>query len=80
MTRQPEIWDCIINNLPRGKWIALNEIYRCIKDNIKLDKDDYEWQSPSSDIPKWKRNIRNVLQYRKTTGEIDWDGHCNYKL
>ena len=31
----------------------------------KLDSEDYEPQQPTSDIPKWKRNVRNVLQYRK---------------
>lgn len=80
MTRLPEIWECIINYLPRGQWVGLDDIYRVITDNLKLDEEDHEWQSPSSDIPKWKRNVRNVLQYRKKTGEIAWDGHGSYKL
>ena len=80
MTRLPEIWDCIRNNLPRARWVSLEEIYKLIETNINLDDEDYEWQSPSSDIPKWKRNIRNVLQYRKGTGEIEWDGQGNYRL
>ncbi|MBA7564919.1 hypothetical protein ES708_06588 [subsurface metagenome] len=80
MTRLPEIWDCILNNLPRTQWIALDDIYSLIKVNIDLDKEDFECQSPNSDIPKWKRNVRNVLQYRKRTGEIEWDGHGKYKL
>ncbi len=75
MTHLPEIWNCIINNLPRGQWVVLDDIYRLIENNIDLDQEDYEWQSPVSDIPKWKRNVRNVLQYRKGTGEIQWDGH-----
>ncbi|MEZ4524982.1 MAG: type II toxin-antitoxin system Phd/YefM family antitoxin [Desulfobacterales bacterium] len=32
------------------------------------------------DIPKWKRTVRNVLQYRKKTGEIEWDGDAHYLL
>jgi len=80
MTRLPEIWDCIINNLPKGQWIALEDIYDLIEKNVVLDEEDYEWQSPSSDIPKWKRNVRNVLQYRKGTREIEWDGHGDYRL
>ena len=80
MTRLPEIWDCIRNKLPRGRWFSLEEIYRLIETNINFDAEDYEWQSPSSDIPKWKRNVRNVLQYRKRTGEIEWDGQGNYRL
>ena len=80
MTRLPEIWNCIQDNLPKGRWFTLEEIYRLIETNINLDDEDYEWQSPSSDIPKWKRNVRNVLQYRKGTGEIEWDGQGNYRL
>ena len=80
MTHLPEIWDCIRGNLLKGQWIALEDIYELVEANIDLDEEDYEGQSPSSDIPKWKRNVRNVLQYRKRTGEIDWDGHGNYRL
>lgn len=80
MTRLPEIWECIKNNMPRGEWVPLDDIYHLIEGNIDLDKEDYEWQSPSSDIPKWKRNVRNVLQYRKRTGEIEWDGYGKYKF
>lgn len=80
MTRLPEIWDCLRNNLAKGKWIALGDIYSLIGKNINLDEEDYEWQSPTSDIPKWKRNVRNVLQYRKGTGEIEWDGHGSYRM
>jgi len=80
MTRLPEIWDCIRNNLSKGQWIALGDIYNLIGKNINLDGEDYEWQSPTSNIPKWKRNVRNVLQYRKGTGEIEWDGHGSYRI
>ena len=27
-----------------------------------------------------KRNVRNVLQYRKGTGEIEWDGQAKYRI
>jgi hypothetical protein len=45
-----------------------------------LDGEDFDPQSPTSDIPKWKRNVRNVLQYQKGIGEIRWDGDANYLL
>ena len=80
MTRLPEIWECIKKNMEKGKWVALDDIYRLIEEHINLDDEDYEWQSPSSDIPKWKRNVRNVLQYRKRAGKIEWDGHGSYRL
>jgi hypothetical protein len=65
--------------MPRGKWIPLDLIYNIVEVNLDLDNEDFQWQSPSSSIPKWKRNVRNVLQYRKRTGEIEWDGHGKYR-
>lgn len=80
MTNLPVIWECINKNMPRGEWVALDDIYTLVEKNIELDNEDYEWQSPTSDIPKWKRNVRNVLQYRKKTGEIEWDRRGSYRL
>jgi hypothetical protein len=80
MTHLPKIWDCIVSRLPKGRWIVLGDIYALIESNLNLDNEDYEWQSPSSEIPKWKRNVRNVLQYRKRTREIEWDGNGSYRL
>lgn len=79
MTRLPEIWSCIKQHLPERQWCQLEYIYKIIENNINLDAEDYEPQSPSSDIPKWKRNVRNVLQYRKRIGEIEWDGAARYR-
>lgn len=45
-----------------------------------MDDEDLEPQSPISDIPKWKWNVQNVIQYRKKKGEIDWNGDANYLL
>jgi hypothetical protein len=80
MTHLPEIWDCIVSKLPKRRWVALDDIYALIERNLNLDTEDHEWQSPNSEIPKWKRNVRNVLQYRKRTGKIEWDGHGSYRL
>jgi hypothetical protein len=80
MTHLPEIWDCIVNRLPKKRWFILDDIYTFIECNMKLDEEDYEWQSPTSNIPKWKRNVRNVLQYRKRTREIEWDRQGHYRL
>jgi hypothetical protein len=80
MTHLSEIWDCIVSKLPKRRWIFLDDIYTLMERNLNFDTEDYERQSPSSEIPKWKRNVRNVLQYRKRTGEIEWDGHGSYRL
>jgi hypothetical protein len=80
MLRLPDIWDVIRERLSKEKWTSLEEIYHIVEGNSNLDDEDFEPQAPGSDIPKWKRNVRNVLQYRKKTGEIEWDGEANYRL
>jgi hypothetical protein len=80
MTHLPELWSIIKAMLTQTSWTSLDQIYRRVERTARLDNEDYEPQSPSSEIPKWKRNVRNVLQYRKRTGEIRWDGDANYKL
>jgi len=81
MIHLPEIWDIIQRRMPRGRWVSLEEIYQMVKLYGNLDVEDFKPQSPTSDIPKWKRNVRNVLQYRKKrTKEIQWDGDARYLL
>ena len=75
-----DIWDMIQTKMPRGHWVSLEEIYQMVEEYGNLSNDDFEPQSPASDIPKWKRNVRNVLQYRKSTGEILWDREARYLL
>lgn len=80
MTHLPEIWMCIKKSLRKGHWTNIEIIYDLVQNTLSLDTEDFQPQSPSSDIPKWKRNVRNVLQYRKKTGEIKWDGKANYRI
>ena len=75
-----EIWDCLQDSLPRDRWFSLEDVYDHIQSHLHLDKDDFEPEVSGSTVPKWKRNVRNVLQYRKRKGEIQWDGNANYKL
>ena len=80
MIRLHEIWDVIKERMPRNEWFKLQDIYDLVSRNCQLDDEDFESQYPTSDLPKWKRNVRNVLQYRKRTGEIEWDGDANYRI
>jgi len=80
MIRLSEIWDIIKERMPRNELLSLQEVYDLISRNYQLDDEDFASQSPTSDLPKWKRNVRNVLQYRKRTGEIEWDGDANYRI
>ena len=80
MIRLSEIWDIIKERMPRNELLTLQDVYDLVSRNCQLDDEDFGSQSPTSDLPKWKRNVRNVLQYRKRTGEIEWDGDANYRI
>ena len=70
MTHHPEIWACLVGHMPRGRWVSLREIYSLVAAHLVLDREDHEPEAPGSSVPKWKRNVRNVLQYRRKTREI----------
>jgi hypothetical protein len=80
MTHLPEIWDCIREHLPRRTWVPLDDIYALVERRLSLDREDHKPQAPGSLIPKWKRNVRNVLQYRKRKGEVEWNKHAHYRM
>lgn len=80
MIHLSEIWDLLKKYLKREKWYDLKDIYAIVEIHGNLDIDDMQGQSPNSEIPKWKRNVRNVLQYRKTIGGIQWNGNSKYML
>lgn len=74
-TPQPLIWDIMLRSLRRGIKVSLQEIYDIVEQKIDLQPEDFE---PSSDNNpndlRWQRNVRNILQYRKSTREIHWVG------
>jgi len=67
MIHQDTIWSVFQRYAPKQRWISLSDIYRSIETHGELDDEDWEPQSPSSEQPKLKRNVRNVLQYYKQT-------------
>ena len=80
ITTSREMWEIIEEKLPRNQWIPLQEIYEHIERNITLKPDDFLQAAPTTDEPKWKRNVRNVLQRRKTMGDIAWDRDGKYMI
>ncbi len=73
MLHLPEIWDILQSRMPREQWVTLEGIYQLVERYRSLNAEDFEPQFPTSNMPKWKRNVRNVLQYRKEAQEIQWD-------
>ncbi len=79
MTRLPNIWEVLLK-FDRGKWSSVSDLYNCVSNHCSLDSEDDVPQCPGSKVPKWKRNVRNVLQYRKKMGQILWDQNTHAYL
>lgn len=80
ITKLHEFWEIIENQFPRDEWVPLQNIYSLVESNIRLKADDFLPSAPKNDEPKWMRNVRNVLQHRKITGDIAWDKNGRYMI
>lgn len=80
ITKLQEIWDVIDYGLPRDEWIPLQNIYILVETKLELRPDDFLPSAPQNEEPKWMRNVRNVLQRRKTKGDIAWDKNGKYMI
>ncbi len=78
-TPQPLMWEIMQMSWKKGEVLDLQEIYRIVERGINLEEDDFEPSAPSTNEPKWQRRVRNILQYRKGTGDIEWLGDGKYK-
>jgi hypothetical protein len=82
MLRSKQIWECLQNNLQRGKWYTLDDIYEIVENFCELDDEDIIPQDSRSTTPKWKRNVRNVLQSKKKyINQLEWNSrNSTYKI
>jgi hypothetical protein len=79
-TTQPRMWELMRNHLPKGEWVSLTDTYSLIEKGIDLQPDDFEPAAPPRPAPRWQRNVRNILQYRRSTGEIKWSRDARYMI
>lgn len=78
MLNSQEIWSCLTEWMPEGQWLQLDEIYGLVEDHSVLEKDDFWPDAPGSSGLRWRRNVRNVLQKRKTSGDLLWERPARY--
>lgn len=80
MLNSKTAWSVISEKAPRGEWIGLDRIYAIVEAGATLDNGDRVGISDKSASPKWKRTVRNVLQRKKSLGEIEWDGQGRFRF
>ena len=54
MIHSSEIWDIIQTYMPRRQFIPFETIYEMVEEHGDLDAEDFEWQSTTSNVPKWR--------------------------
>lgn len=74
-----DIWSLIQRHLPRNEWVPIQDIYRLIEGHAAFDDGDLTPAAPGSREPRWRRNVRNVLQQKKHR-ELRWDGQGCYQI
>lgn len=67
-------------SLPRSEQIDIQRIYDTVEHHVTLDSSDWEPSAEGTTDPRWKRNVRNILQHRKTTSEVIWLGNGVYMI
>jgi len=84
MLKSDDIWQLILEYMPKNEWVGLSDIYLTIEANVSLDDGDLNqvFKDDPSDRPElvWRRNVRNVLQQKKGRADIEWDGEGHYRL
>jgi hypothetical protein len=78
--RQEEIRRLLRDRMTPGAWIPLENIYDLVEANAVLSPADREPAADGSSDPRWRRNVRNLLQRWKESDELDWDGDAHYRL
>lgn len=73
-------WQILIEHAPTGEWVSLRRIYTVVEEHAELDEADRAGVSDKSSSPKWKRTVRNLLQGKKTLGEVEWDGNARFRF
>ncbi|HEX8207577.1 MAG TPA: hypothetical protein VF587_16055 [Solirubrobacteraceae bacterium] len=72
-----EIEVFLLRHMKRDAWLTLDDLYRLVEEHGDLTPADWEPDAPNSSGIRWRRNIRNVLQRRKSRvgggGLFEWD-------
>lgn len=72
-----EIEVILLRHMPRGRWLAVSELYAVVELHGSLSPADWQPDAPGSVTGiRWRRNVRNVLQRRKSRVAGAASGHA----
>lgn len=75
------IWTILKTNMPHGRWVPISELYEIIERNYnQFTTDDLFPVTSYNNELTWHRNMRDVLQDRRRSREIYYDGSANYRI
>lgn len=75
------LWTTLVSNIRLGYWTDISELYDIVSSNYKsFTPSDYAPVTPTNSEPTWHRNLRNVLQNKRRTGEILYNDNAKYKI
>ena len=80
MLHADTIWELFQHDLVTDAWTALDELYALVEGEAPLDEEDLAPAAPGHSDVRWRRNVRNVLQQRRASGEVEYDGTAHYRL
>lgn len=72
-----EIENILRRHMLPGEWMSLSQLYALVERHASLTPADWEPDAPGSSGVRWQRNVRNLLQKRKSRvgagGVFEWD-------
>lgn len=68
MTPSNTLWATVQRHVPKRRWVSTGEILSIIESHSTFDHDDLTLHS--SNLPRWKLNVRRLLQQKKKDGTL----------
>jgi hypothetical protein len=70
MTNDRTLWSTVDKYVPRGKWVAIADIFLIIQQRTLLDTEDLTRVRGRSGSPSWQSNVRKILHRKKREGAL----------
>ena len=79
MLHLPDIRKFLYEAAPRDLWLDLDELYSLVASGHEFDSEDLRPVTDQHPEPRWKRNVRAVLQDIKKR-DVEWEKPARYRF